>query len=111
MGREDGSKRDRWDQADTDFLVEQWLAGTCRTAIAERLQKSRGAVAVKANRLGLPPQGRLRSTRQADPAKKTGLRPCMCCGEAFPSEGIHHRLCAACTSASRGMIAPIIYTS
>lgn len=29
-------------------------------------------------------------------SQRTTERPCMCCGNKFPSEGIHNRLCEAC---------------
>ena len=32
------------------------------------------------------------------PATEVTLRPCMCCGRDFPSEGIHNRLCDRCRS-------------
>ena len=36
--------------------------------------------------------------READRKAKRGPRPCMCCGETFKSEGIHHRMCGRCRS-------------
>lgn len=33
---------------------------------------------------------------QADAAKKRRNRPCMCCGQAFASAGIHNRMCNPC---------------
>ncbi len=36
--------------------------------------------------------------RAADLAAKRMVRPCMCCGHPFMSEGIHNRLCTPCRS-------------
>ncbi len=30
-------------------------------------------------------------------------RACLCCGEPFPSEGIHNRLCRRCRNAARNV--------
>ena len=35
---------------------------------------------------------------EADTSRKRGERPCLCCGEAFLSEGIHNRMCNRCRS-------------
>lgn len=40
--------------------------------------------------------------RAADMAAKRMLRPCMCCGAEFHSEGIHNRLCGPCRLKSDG---------
>ena len=34
--------------------------------------------------------------RLADQAAKRGPRACMCCGNGFPSDGVHNRLCDGC---------------
>lgn len=34
--------------------------------------------------------------RRADRARRAVVRPCMCCGHPFASEGIHNRLCTDC---------------
>ncbi len=31
-------------------------------------------------------------------------RPCLCCGEPFPSEGIHNRLCRRFRNAARSVV-------
>ncbi len=30
-------------------------------------------------------------------------RACLCCGEPFPSEGVHNRLCGTCRRAARSV--------
>lgn len=35
-----------------------------------------------------------------DSRHKIGPRACLCCGETFVSEGIHHRMCTRCRGAS-----------
>lgn len=40
--------------------------------------------------------------READAKAKRGPRACMCCGETFDSEGIHHRLCNGCRARNDG---------
>jgi hypothetical protein len=37
-----------------------------------------------------------RLRREADAKVKRMHRPCLCCGHAFQSEGIHNRLCDDC---------------
>lgn len=54
-------------------------------------------------KLGLPK----RVPRTVAPKSTTAtgtLRPCMCCTRPFPSEGIHHRLCASCRQRDPGML-------
>ena len=34
--------------------------------------------------------------KTADKKAKKGKRPCLCCGRAFDSDGIHNRLCQPC---------------
>ena len=33
---------------------------------------------------------------EADARARRGIRPCLCCGHSFVSEGIHNRLCGSC---------------
>lgn len=37
-----------------------------------------------------------------DLRRKRGPRACMCCGQTFQSDGIHHRLCATCGAQGEG---------
>ncbi len=37
-----------------------------------------------------------RRNKEDDLAAKRMVRPCMCCGHNFPSEGIHNRMCDPC---------------
>lgn len=37
-----------------------------------------------------------RRNKEDDLAMKRMVRPCMCCGHPFPSEGIHNRMCDPC---------------
>ena len=42
--------------------------------------------------------------RQLDDMKARAamrIRPCLCCGTSFESEGIHNRLCASCGTGGR----------
>ena len=38
---------------------------------------------------------------------RPGMRPCMCCGTAFPSDGRHHRLCKDCRHRDAGPVAMV----
>lgn len=43
---------------------------------------------------------------EADRKAKRGPRPCMCCGTAFVSEGIHNRMCGRCRGATEALGEP-----
>ena len=41
---------------------------------------------------------------KAEAKEKRKVRPCLCCQTAFPSEGIHNRLCDRCRQQSGGLV-------
>lgn len=50
--------------------------------------------------------GRKRSARRYWVQRRAVLRPCLCCGHNFPSEGAHNRICPDCKSADVWRHAP-----
>jgi hypothetical protein len=83
-----------WTLAECELLTRLWRAGRPLLEIAAALRRSPEAVRSRARRLKLAP----RRLRRAGAAAGR-LRPCLCCGARFRSEGPHHRLCEVCRQA------------
>ncbi|MFN4191852.1 MAG: hypothetical protein ACK4FR_02820 [Tabrizicola sp.] len=42
--------------------------------------------------------------RREDERARRMIRPCLCCGQPFRSEGIHNRLCGRCRSSEESLV-------
>lgn len=85
--------RERW-TADEDLLLGELADRSWEIArIAGLLGRTPSACQTRMARLGIVSAWRpsLQAARQA-----ARVRPCMCCGRKFRSEGIHNRLCQLC---------------
>ena len=85
-----------WSADDERLLRDLVNMGTPRKEIAERLGRTYDSVRTQIKRLGLG-----KWMAQTPPEQKM-VRPCLCCGQAFLSEGPHNRLCTACRRLSPG---------
>lgn len=74
--------RTTWSQSEDAKLRELLAAGTKPCAIAKALGRNESSV--------------YRRIETLNNRAKTTMRPCMCCGKTFTSDGPHNRLCGAC---------------
>jgi hypothetical protein len=91
----------RFSPADIWFAAELYQMGASLTNIARRMGRypsriadalvyaGRYVAAGKGARVDLKPIA-------SEPSEVANVRPCMCCGLHFPSEGKHNRMCAQC---------------
>lgn len=77
--------RSAWTPGEIQQLSTLRRQGTPVAKIAATLGRSEGAVHARLHVLGA-----------TTPKTGSRIRPCMCCGGDFRSEGAHNRLCAAC---------------
>ena len=79
-----------WTDADDQLLKDLAVEGLTVPQIAARLGRTAGAVGGRMHRTGI--------TFAAIRAKGDGMkvRPCLCCGMTFVSEGAHNRMCDRC---------------
>ncbi len=83
------ANRSRWTDAEISTLNRLYEQKKSAAEIAAALGRSEGAIYQRISAL-------CKSTRQ----NKGRVRPCMCCGLNFRSEGFHNRLCVKCRRAS-----------
>lgn len=97
------SRFDLWTAREIFLLKNLSTKGVSDALIASRVRRSKDAVRSKQREIGLrgprekidrPPV--LGARPKGVNAPKTKIRPCMCCGGAFRSEGPHNRLCGNC---------------
>jgi hypothetical protein len=95
-------RKDGWSEADDAMLCDLWRADVRMREIAARLGRTEGAAYSRANKLKLgerfkAPPVRRQHRHGNRPASGAIGRPCLRCGQPFPSEGSHHRLCRGCS--------------
>jgi hypothetical protein len=83
-----------WSEGDEALLRRLWTEGLPNEVIAARLGRNINAIAVKANRIGLPPKRDLAATTGL--GGEARFRPCLRCGSEFLSEHKGHRCCDTC---------------
>lgn len=96
-------RNDPWTKREIFLIGTLTAKGVSDALIASRIRRSKNAVRIKQHELGLRNQRKkierppvLGARPRGLNAPKTKIRPCMCCGGAFRSEGPHHRLCGNC---------------
>ncbi len=78
-----------WTRKEKFLLMNLWLKGKSNREIAEAIQRTELAVVTKLSRMGM------RRPTIRRPIVTT-IRPCLSCGEEFPSTDSFNRICSDC---------------
>lgn len=96
----DGVRVGAWSEDEIQLLRDLWARRLKTAHISKILGRTHSAVSVRASRMNLPPrwpsdkEGMSPEAVRARSGART--RPCMKCGNAFHSEGVHNRVCNGC---------------
>ncbi len=83
------SSKPLWTRQEKSLLMTLWLEGKSNREIAEVMERTELAVVTKLSRMGM-----LRPNKNGP--VKTVPRPCLACGEVFPSTDPFNRICREC---------------
>lgn len=85
-----------WTAEEMTLLIRLWKENVPNEDIAERIGRTKGAISVKANRLGL----QRHHHQEAEPGGSGRARTCLGCGRSFWSQHAGIRFCDPCKAGS-----------
>lgn len=81
--------RDLWASEEDRIALDLRAQGKTAAHVASKLSRTVSSVVSRFRLLD-------KRSAQADPNNPKRVRPCMCCGNNFNSDGPHNRLCLTC---------------